>query len=39
MDEVEALGLKPVDFFNSMGLQKEIEIDRLAGGDAFAEDA
>ena len=37
MDDAARIGdLKPVDFFNAMGMEKEIEIDRKAGGVAFS---
>ncbi|KAH8655901.1 Pyruvate/Phosphoenolpyruvate kinase-like domain-containing protein [Xylariales sp. PMI_506] len=36
-DDAEAQGLDLKGFFDVMGLQREIEIDRLAGGMAFGE--
>ena len=38
-DDAEAMGLKPKGFFDVMGLQRAIEIDRLAGGSGFVKDA
>lgn len=38
-DDAEAQGLDPKGFFDIMGLQREMEIDRLAGGLSFAEGA
>lgn len=34
-DDAAKLGLDPRGFFNLMGMEKEMEIDRLAGGHAF----
>ncbi|KAF7539204.1 hypothetical protein G7054_g2353 [Neopestalotiopsis clavispora] len=34
-DDAAAMGLEPRGFFDVMGLQREMEIDRLAGGNAF----
>ncbi|ETS86110.1 hypothetical protein PFICI_04135 [Pestalotiopsis fici W106-1] len=34
-DDAATMGLEPRGFFDVMGLQKEMEIDRLAGGNAF----
>jgi hypothetical protein len=34
-DDAEARGLDPKGFFDVIGLQREIEIDRLAGGVSF----
>ena len=36
VDDAEEQGLDPKDFFELMGLRKEMEIDRLAGGMSFA---
>ncbi|KAI1339092.1 Pyruvate/Phosphoenolpyruvate kinase-like domain-containing protein [Xylariaceae sp. FL0016] len=38
-DDAEAMGLDPRGFFDVMGLQDEMEIDRLAGGSAFTNGA
>ena len=38
-DDAEAMGLDPRGFFDVMGLQREMEIDRLAGGVAFSQGA
>lgn len=38
-DDAEAQGLDPKGFFDVMGLQREIEIDRLAGGASFVNGA
>lgn len=38
-DDAAAQGLEPRGFFDVMGLQAEMEIDRLAGGVAFKEGA
>jgi 2-methylisocitrate lyase-like PEP mutase family enzyme len=35
-DDTQAGGYSPRDFFDVMGLKHEEEIDRLAGGQAFA---
>ncbi len=37
-DEKQAKGMTPRDFFEVMGLSKEIEVDNAAGGMAFTED-
>jgi hypothetical protein len=34
-DDAEARGLDPKGVFDVIGLQREIEIDRLAGGVSF----
>ncbi|OAA57991.1 Pyruvate/Phosphoenolpyruvate kinase [Niveomyces insectorum RCEF 264] len=39
MDDAQKQGLDPKGFFDVMGLQDEIEIDRRAGGAAFANGA
>jgi hypothetical protein len=38
-DDAEAQGLEPKGFFDVMGLQREMEIDKLAGGESFANGA
>ncbi|KAJ5188925.1 Pyruvate/Phosphoenolpyruvate kinase [Penicillium cf. griseofulvum] len=38
-DDAEAQGLDPKGFFDVMGLQREMEIDRLAGGVSFTHGA
>ncbi|KAK2751321.1 hypothetical protein FQN55_001056 [Onygenales sp. PD_40] len=38
-DDAEAQGLDPRGFFDVMGLQREMEIDRLAGGVSFTDGA
>jgi hypothetical protein len=38
-DDAAAQGLDPKGFFDVMGLQREMEIDRLAGGVSFANGA
>ncbi|KAI1847514.1 hypothetical protein JX266_006366 [Neoarthrinium moseri] len=38
-DDAAAMGLEPRGFFDVMGLQREMEIDRLAGGVAFGKGA
>lgn len=38
-DDAEAMGLDPRGFFDVMGLQHEMEVDRRAGGVAFANGA
>ncbi|CAP81076.1 Pc12g14490 [Penicillium rubens Wisconsin 54-1255] len=37
--KVKAQGLEPKGFFDVMGLQREMEIDKLAGGESFANGA
>ncbi|KAL3457243.1 Pyruvate/Phosphoenolpyruvate kinase-like domain-containing protein [Aspergillus heterothallicus] len=38
-DDAAAQGLDPRGFFDGMGLQREMEIDRLAGGVSFRDGA
>jgi 2-methylisocitrate lyase-like PEP mutase family enzyme len=34
-DHAEKMGVDPKGFFEVMGLQNEVELDKKAGGDAF----
>ena len=38
-DDAQSKGMQPRQFFNVVGLQKEMEVDRAAGGSAFVVDA
>ncbi|ORY28948.1 oxaloacetate acetylhydrolase [Naematelia encephala] len=38
-DDVQSQGMQPRQFFEVMGLSSEMEVDRAAGGNAFAVDA
>jgi hypothetical protein len=38
-DDTQSRGMQPRQFFDVMGLQHEMAVDRAVGGDAFVVDA
>ncbi len=38
-DDTQSRGMRPRDFFDVVGLQHEMKVDRAAGGAAFVVDA